>query len=66
MAALLHRAKTGRGTWIDLAMYQAGAAFIGEGLLAYSFNGERTRRIGNRHTSMAPTAATPAWAKTSG
>ena len=59
MAALLHRAKTGRGTWIDLAMYQAGAAFIGEGLLAYSFNGERTRRIGNRHTSMAPHGCYP-------
>ena len=59
MAALLHRAKTGRGTWIDLAMYQAGAAFIGEGLLSYSFNGERTRRIGNRHTSMAPHGCYP-------
>ena len=59
MAALLHRAKTGRGTWIDLAMYQAGASFIGEGLLAYSFNGERTRRIGNRHTSMAPHGCYP-------
>jgi len=59
MAALLHRAKTGRGTWIDLAMYQAGAAFIGEGLLTYSFNGERTRRIGNRHSSMAPHGCYP-------
>ncbi len=59
MAALLHRAKTGRGTWIDLAMYQAGASFIGEGLLAYSFNGERTRRMGNRHTSMAPHGCYP-------
>ncbi len=59
MAALLHRARTGRGTWVDLAMYQAGAAFLGEGLLAYSFNGERNRRIGNRHTSMAPHGCYP-------
>ena len=59
MAALLHRNQTGRGTWIDLAMYQAGASFIGEGLLAYSFNGERTRRIGNRHPSMAPHGCYP-------
>jgi crotonobetainyl-CoA:carnitine CoA-transferase CaiB-like acyl-CoA transferase len=59
MAALLHRAKSGRGTWIDLAMYQAGASFIGEGLLAYSFNGQRTRRIGNRHPSMAPHGCYP-------
>ncbi len=59
MAALLHRARTGRGAWIDLAMYQAGASFIGEGLLAYSFNGQRNRRIGNRHTSMAPHGCYP-------
>ena len=59
MAALLHRSRTGRGTWIDLAMYQAGASFIGEGLLAYSFNGERTRRMGNRHASMAPHGCYP-------
>ncbi len=59
MAALLHRHETGRGTWVDLAMYQAGASFIGEGLLAYSFNGERARRMGNRHSSMAPHGCFP-------
>ena len=59
MAALLHRSKTGRGTWIDLAMYQAGASFVGEGLLAYSYNGERVRRIGNRHQSMSPHGCYP-------
>ena len=59
MAALLHRAQTGRGTWIDLAMYQAGASFIGEGLLAYAFNGQRAQRIGNRHTAMAPHGCYP-------
>ena len=59
MAALLHRANTGRGTWVDLAMYQNGAAFVGEGLLAYSFNGERVRRMGNRHPAMAPHGCYP-------
>ncbi len=59
MAALLHRTKTGSGTWVDLAMYQNGASFIGEGLLAYAFNGERSRRMGNRHTSMAPHGCYP-------
>ena len=59
MAALLHRAETGRGTWIDLAMYQTGAAFIGEGLLAGAFNGQRALRIGNRHPSMAPHGCYP-------
>ena len=59
MAALLHRAKTGRGTWVDLAMYQNGAVFVGEGLLAYALNGERVRRIGNRHPAMAPHGCYP-------
>ena len=59
MAALLHRAKTGRGTWVDLAMYQNGAAYGGEGLLAYAFNGERVRRMGNRHSAMAPHGCYP-------
>ena len=59
MASLLHLARTGRGTWTDLAMYQAGASFVGEGLLAYAFDGRRTRRIGNRHTAMAPHGCYP-------
>ena len=59
MAALLHRAETGRGTWIDLAMYQAGAAFTGEGLLAAAYHGPRSRRIGNRHPYMAPHGCYP-------
>ena len=59
MASLLHRANTGRGGWIDLAMYQAGASFIGEGLLAYAFNGQRALRIGNRHPAMSPHGCYP-------
>ena len=59
MAALLHRARTGRGMWIDLAMYQVGVSFIGEGLLDYAFNGRRTRRMGNRHPVMSPHGCYP-------
>ena len=51
LAALYRRALTGQGTWIDLAMYQNGVSFIGEGLLDFAFNGRRTRRLGNRHES---------------
>ena len=54
MASLLYRARTGRGNWVDLAMYQVGVSFAGEGILDYAFNGRRTRRMGNRHQSMAP------------
>ena len=54
MAALLRRARTGQGILIDLAMYQVGVSFFGEGLLDYAFNGRRTRRPGNRHEFWSP------------
>lgn len=59
LASLIHRARTGRGMWIDLAMYQVGVSFLGEGILDYAFNGRRTRRIGNRHETMAPHGCYP-------
>ena len=59
MAALYRRALTGQGTWIDLAMYQNGVSFFGEGLLDYAFNGRSTRRFGNRHESMSPQGCYP-------
>lgn len=59
MASLLYRARTGRGNWVDLAMYQVGVSFAGEGILDYAFNGRRTRRMGNRHQSMAPHGCYP-------
>jgi crotonobetainyl-CoA:carnitine CoA-transferase CaiB-like acyl-CoA transferase len=59
MACLLHRARTGRGTWVDLAMYQVGVSFVGEGLLDFAFNGRRTRRLGNRHQTMCPHGCYP-------
>ena len=50
--------------WIDLAMYQVGVSFLGDGLLDYAFNGQSnrgqasggraTRRLGNRHQAMSP------------
>ena len=54
MAALLYRTRTGKGLWIDLAMYQVGTAFMGEGLLDYAFNGRANRWMGNRHEVHAP------------
>ena len=59
LASLIHRARTGQGMWIDLAMYQVGVSFLGEGILDYAFNGRRTRRIGNRHETMAPHGCYP-------
>jgi len=59
MAALLRRARTGQGQWIDLAMYQTGTTVVGAGLLDYTFNGRRTQRIGNRHPVWSPHGVYP-------
>ena len=59
MAALLRRARTGEGQWIDLAMYQTGTTVIGAGLLDFVFNGRRTQRIGNRHPVWSPHGVYP-------
>ncbi|MDE2781158.1 MAG: CoA transferase [Chloroflexota bacterium] len=59
MAALYRRALTGQGTWVDLAMYQNGVSFIGEGLLDFAFNGRPARRQGNRHESQSPQGCYP-------
>lgn len=59
MASLIHRARTGQGMWIDLAMYQVGVSFVGEGVLDFAFNGRRVRRLGNRHETIAPHGCYP-------
>ena len=50
---------TGKGTWVDLAMYQTGVSFFGEGLLDFALNGRRTRRMGNRHEYWSPHGCYP-------
>jgi benzylsuccinate CoA-transferase BbsF subunit len=59
MGALIHRKKTGQGLWIDLAMYQVGAVFMGEGILEYVFNGQRQRPLGNGHLTFSPHGCFP-------
>ena len=59
MSALYRRAMTGQGVWIDLAMYQNGVSYFGEGLLDFAFNGRRARRMGNRHESRSPHGCYP-------
>ena len=59
LAALYRRSHTGQGTWVDLAMYQTGVSFFGEGLLDYAHNGRRARRLGNRHGAMSPHGCYP-------
>ena len=54
MSALLHRKRTGRGQFIDLAMYESMMTLIPEAILDLSLNGRDPARIGNRDRINAP------------
>jgi len=53
-AALIHRRKTGEGQWIDLGMYQVGAALIADQMLQMQLTGTEQERIGNEHPRHVP------------
>jgi len=54
LAALMHRARTGEGQFIDLSQWETSVAILGEGLLAQTMNGSQPSRIGNRDPYMSP------------
>ncbi|HEV8718542.1 MAG TPA: CoA transferase [Candidatus Binatia bacterium] len=54
MCALLHRAKTGEGQYIDLSQREACAMLLPEALMDYAMNGTQPPRMGNRDSYMAP------------
>ncbi len=54
MCALLHRAKTGEGQYIDLSQREACAMLLPEGLMEYAMNGTQPPRQSNRDPHMAP------------
>jgi benzylsuccinate CoA-transferase BbsF subunit len=54
MCALLHRAKTGNGQYIDLSQREACAMLLPEGLMEYAMNKSQPPRNGNRDPYMAP------------
>jgi crotonobetainyl-CoA:carnitine CoA-transferase CaiB-like acyl-CoA transferase len=58
-AALHHVRATGEGQWIDLGMYQVGAALIPEALLGWQVDGSQPERIGNEHPAQVPSNAYP-------
>jgi crotonobetainyl-CoA:carnitine CoA-transferase CaiB-like acyl-CoA transferase len=58
-AALLHRARTGRGTYVDLSQVEAGVYCLSEWLVAYEVTGESFGRIGNRARDCAPHGVFP-------
>lgn len=54
LAALLHRAATGEGQYIDLSQQETSIAVLGEGVLEQSITGRQPPRSGNRNAHMAP------------
>ncbi|MBU2287997.1 MAG: CoA transferase, partial [Gammaproteobacteria bacterium] len=58
-AALRHARRTGQGQWIDLGMYQVGAAMIPEALLQYQVDGSQPARIGNEDERRVPSNVYP-------
>lgn len=58
-AALLHRARTGEGTFIDVSQVETGVYGLGEWLLGYEASGVTAGRAGNRAAHAAPHGVFP-------
>jgi crotonobetainyl-CoA:carnitine CoA-transferase CaiB-like acyl-CoA transferase len=58
-AALLHRNRTGRGTYIDVSQVETGIYGLGDWLLGYSVTGRSFGRVGNRSPHVAPHGVFP-------
>lgn len=54
MCALMYRARTGKGQYIDLSQWETSTAMVAEGLLEYSMNGTQPERDGNHDAYMSP------------
>jgi benzylsuccinate CoA-transferase BbsF subunit len=54
LAALMHRARTGEGQYIDLSQWDTSVAILGEGVMEQVMNGAQPPRMGNRDPYMAP------------
>ena len=54
LAALMHRARTGEGQYIDMSQWETSVALVGEGIMAQEMNGAAPQRMGNRDPHMAP------------
>ena len=54
LAALLHRARTGEGQYIDLSQWETSMAVLPEAITAWTMNGVQPARDGNRDPHMAP------------
>ena len=57
--ALRYRNRSGKGSWIDVGMYQLGCYTISEYILDWLVNNRLGERLGNRHPSYAPQGCYP-------
>ena len=53
-AALTHRAVSGKGQWIDVALLDTCVAFLANQAMNYFATGESPTRIGNAHPNIVP------------
>jgi len=58
-SALLHRRRTGRGQYIDLAQVEGGVTCLSENILTCVATGEALGRVGNRSRHAAPHGVFP-------
>jgi crotonobetainyl-CoA:carnitine CoA-transferase CaiB-like acyl-CoA transferase len=54
LAALLHRARTGAGQYIDLSQWETSMAVLPEAIVDWTMNARQPPRDGNRDPHMAP------------
>ena len=54
MAALRHRARTGQGQWVDIALNEAGVTYCADALLELQRSGAVRPPMANRDPSVAP------------
>jgi crotonobetainyl-CoA:carnitine CoA-transferase CaiB-like acyl-CoA transferase len=59
LAAVYYHKQTGKGQYIDAAMIEGSANFLGEAVMANILTGRDVERTGNRDPAMAPHAGYP-------
>lgn len=59
LAALYHRAQTGKGQKIDVAMLDCQVSLLENALARYQVDGRNPERLGTRHPTIAPFQAYP-------
>ena len=59
MAALVHRARTGKGQFVDVSQTETASSTIPEALMDYTVNGRTQQRMGNQDAIMAPHGCYP-------